>query len=115
MGVSQVVGLMARDKVPTAQGGVPMGVLRPCVQVDKQDRPTQETVDRTQFMLNQDFETWKQWKASVRPEDCLMPHRQPQGTDPPPLPSLSPFEPSLRASPGLSDHCSALTSCHPPV
>mmetsp|Transcript_6460 Transcript_6460/g.18640 ORF Transcript_6460/g.18640 Transcript_6460/m.18640 type:complete len:421 (+) Transcript_6460:305-1567(+) len=33
---------------------------------------------RTQFMMNQDFETWQRWKACVRHEDCLMPHRQPQ-------------------------------------
>ena len=51
---------------------------------------------RDQFMLNQDFETWQRWKACVRPNDCLMPHRPPQGAWPPlsqfpPVPTLTLF------------------------
>lgn len=44
---------------------------------------TEPPADRSQFILGYDMADWKDWQRYVKPEDCLMPHREEHADDAP--------------------------------
>ena len=50
--------------------------------------------ERTQAIFGMDMDTWDEWCTRVRPEDCIMPHR-----DPVVLPGMQPAPAAAAAAP----------------